>query len=193
MPADSARADYVLALPGTWTYLPLDDDAAFQAQSRALLRRQLGRDDRKARLRRALRDELARAAASARDIGSETLAVAVELAEGVPFGAALTTTTVPWPADAGPEQLPPMERLVAGFAELDAVPCGDGLAVRRTAEHSATVDGQEATALAVDYLTPTPHGSLLVIAFSVPVWEMPSELAVQLFDAVVSTLAWARS
>lgn len=193
MPAEATRSRYVLALPGTWVYLPLDDDAALEAQSRALLRRQVGRDDRKARLRRALKDELTRAAASAKNAGSESLALALELAEGVPFGAALTTTTVSWPVDAGSERLPPMERLVAGFPELDAVPCGDGLAVRRTAERSATVDGQESTALAVDYLTPTPHGSLLVIAFSVPVWELPSELAVQLFDAIVSSLAWARS
>lgn len=189
---DVVDYDYILPLPGTWLYAALGDDARLKKVVGDAVKRQLGVADRRARARASLRAEVLKTAAEARTAGAEAFAMAFELVAGIPFGAALTIARSPWPTDAAGAGLPPDERLVAAFPELEHVPCGDGLAARRTTSATTVVDGVETATATVDYLTPTPDRQLFVLTFSLPTWQAPVEVAVQLFDAIVGAMQWQR-
>ncbi|GAA4188113.1 hypothetical protein GCM10022288_14110 [Gryllotalpicola kribbensis] len=188
----SVDYDYVLPLPGTWLFAALDDDARLRKVVGEAVKRQLGTADRRARARAALRAEVLTIAADARTAGAEAFAMAFELVAGIPFGAALTITRSPWPTDALGSGLSPRDRIPAAFPELEHVECGDGLAARRVTVATTTVDGVDTATATVDYLTPTPDEQLFILTFSLPSWQAPIEVAVQLFDAIVAAMQWQR-
>lgn len=189
---DTVDYDYVLPLPGTWLYAGLDDGARLKKVIGEAVKRQLGTSDRRARARASLRAEVLKAADEARRAGAEAFAMSFELVAGIPFGAALTISRAAWPRDAAGAGLPPRERIAAAFPELEHVPCGDGLAARRITSATTVVDGAETATATVDYLTPTPDEQLFVLTFSLPTWQAPVDVAVQLFDAIVAAMQWQR-
>lgn len=161
---------YVIALPGSWTIVPLESNRAMTAAVSALVKEYLGRDDRRAGLRRELHERFLGMAREACDGGIEFLALAPELVTGVPFGGALTARTIAWPADAEP--LTTAARTV-------------GSADREFAGHVERM-------IAVDYVVPSTGSdtTALVLAFSVPAATVPVDALLPLFDTIVEAVAW---
>jgi len=164
----SRGGDYVVALPGSWTIIPLANRVETANAVSALVTGYVGRDDRRAQLRRVLREHVLGLAREARTADIEFLAVAPELVPGVPFGGALTTRTLPWPADAGPLTQP-----------VRTVSSGD----RESAGHVERM-------ISVDYVVPTPVGAGLLLAFSVPEATVSAEAILPLFDTIVEAISW---
>lgn len=86
-----------LVLPGDWAMVPLTDEEATQRFARRIVRARVGQDDRLARVRREVTQNVCETAATARRAGAHTLAVALDIVPGVPFAASLLGRDVPWP------------------------------------------------------------------------------------------------
>jgi hypothetical protein len=96
--ASFREADLSIVLPGTWVSLPMGDDAAAEREIASLVRRQVGRNDRLARVRRDARDQLRGMIETARAAGAFRVGLSLEILPGVPFPAAMILSYQDWPA-----------------------------------------------------------------------------------------------
>ena len=90
-----------LVLPGSWVNVPLEDPEVTKAFAQRIVRDQVGRDDRLARARRDAVQQVCELADKARSTGAHTLALALEIAPGIPFAASMVGRDVDWPDVAG--------------------------------------------------------------------------------------------
>ncbi len=190
------EGDFSLILPGTWAAIPLDDPEATKRSVATLVKQQLGTDDRIARRRAQLRNELVETAAKAKAEGALSFSLSIELLPGVPFPAAMMTKRRPWPAEAGEatasrtnEEL--AERLTKGFpgATILSLDSGDPVARRATWEVQKYVE-ESTPALTAEYWTAVPASDeLLYVTISAPMVQQ-SELFVELFDTMIASLIW---
>ncbi|WP_394770565.1 hypothetical protein [Lacisediminihabitans sp.] len=184
------EADLSIVLPGTWASLPLGNDEAAEREIAALVRRQVGRDDRLARLRRDAKEQLRGMVAAARLAGAFRVGIALEILPGVPFPAAMILDYAPWPVPESPEQPDRAERLRALFPSAEILELGSGTAAR-TAAASVLRAGSESTAdVKLQYWLPTREGDrLLHITVDAPTGGN-TELYTDLFDAIVDSIRW---
>lgn len=183
--------DYSLVLPGTWAAIPLADETVMKKSIAALVKRQLGGDDRIARRRIQLRNELVETAEKAVAEGALSFSLSMELLPGVPFPAAMMGKRRPWPevavVSAG---APQHERLAAAFPGATVLPLdsGDWMARIATSETQRYVE-QTTPSLTVEYWIEAPDSDLLYLTISAPMVP-EAELFVELFDLIAASLTW---
>lgn len=194
-------ADYSIVLPGTWAQIPLQSREAASARISALVKKQVGMNDRLARHRRDVRDQLLDAALQAQAAHALSFAISLELAPGVPFPASMLGSLATWPptADADPLAAGPLAtevpsdwgtRLRRAFPAATFVAGSTGLIARRVGEGSRRWGEATTQSLSLDYWLPVPDGSgLLQFTISAPMVE-GYELFTELFDTIVSTVSW---
>ncbi|MBO9554708.1 hypothetical protein [Cellulomonas sp.] len=214
MTAQSRRVG--LVVPSSWWTVPLADEEARRRSISMLVDRQVGRDDRKAGLRRELRTELAGAAETAATAGGILMAVSTMTVDGLPVPATMTVYPAPGQMDTAtadalvamltqdaPEL--PGQALSAPEPEGDAqawspgeewarsavevIELDHGPAVRRVAYRRGPrgLDAQEQPVLLVEYWLDPGDGSVVNVTFSSPLVQLGAAL-VELFDLVVDTI-----
>lgn len=181
-------SDFFLVLPGTWAAIPMSDGESMKRRVAALVKEQMGRDDRLASRRLQLRTELIEAAGNAVEQGAVSFALALELLPGVPFGAALMSRLMPW---TNPGSGDDAARLATTFPDAVVLPLdAGGFAARSATGGTQKYASEETPSLVVDYWVPVPHSDqLLYLTVSAPMAPQ-SELFTQLFDAVIGSLTW---
>ncbi|WP_157157222.1 hypothetical protein [Diaminobutyricimonas sp. LJ205] len=178
--------NFTVVLPGTWASVPMSSDAELERSVAALVKRQVGRDDRLATARRDAKQQLIEIARSARAAGAFSLALSLEIMPGIPFPGSIIFDFVGWPgaSDDLAEQL--RSRFPAGeLLELQA-----GLTIRTSALETLRVGDEEAPELKLQYFTPAPDRERMLRAtVNLPTVAHP-ELYTELFDAIIDSIRW---
>ena len=190
-------SDFSIVLPGTWAQIPLESREAASARIGALVKKQVGMNDRLARHRRDVRDQLLDAALQAQAIHALSFAISLELAPGVPFPASMLGSRSPWPqpaADAaaglGAAGSAHDARLRVAFPAATFVEGSAGLIARRAGRGTRRWGETSTQSLSLDYWLPRPDATeLLQFTISAPMVE-GYELFTELFDTIVATVRW---
>lgn len=182
----AATRAYEFVLPGTWAQIPLDTPEHARQAAAALVRQRVGRDDRLATVRRAVREDLVKTAAQAALNGADGLWLSLEILPGVPLPASMVTSVREWGDDGASTQ----ERLRRHRPLGTVLRLGSGDVVRSSILDRSTVDPTRKS-LAVEYVVPAPNGRfVLTVNGSAPVTDDGAPY-LDLFDVVVGTLRWA--
>lgn len=184
-------ADLSLILPGSWAVVPLTDRDAAQHRIAALIKKQVGRNDRLAHVRRELKTSLIQSAEEAIAIGAVGFAISLEILPGIPFPASLVILPLDWPAtplDGDPTE---EQRLLAAFPGSTLVEEGsERPIVRRHELVTTTYETQSSTDLRVNYWLPAGDGTRLARVYvKAPMAHTPA-LWLELFDTIVGSLGW---
>ncbi|AYG03072.1 hypothetical protein D7I44_05710 [Gryllotalpicola protaetiae] len=182
---------FSVVLPGSWNWIPIADREDRARRIQALVRKQVGRNDRLASRRRQLRDELTKSAKDAEAAGAIAFAVATELLPGIPFSGAMMSRLDVWPVDcAGIDD--PAQRLDAAFHGSTPIETVSGPAARTAVPGVQRYTEHETPSLDIDYWAPAPSGNaVLATHVSLPMAPEP-ELFIELFDSVMGSLEWVR-
>lgn len=177
-----------IILPGTWANIPLDDAGASDAAISALVKRQVGRNDRLATMRRDAKQQLAVVARDAREAEAVLLALSLEILPGVPFPASLMADYRAWPDGED-------ERTVADGLKL-LLPQGEllefesGVAVRSFRRAVIRPGSTAIPDIKLEYFVCMPSGEqTLHVVADVPI-ECEPEVIATLFDAIVDSIRW---
>jgi len=184
-------ADLSLILPGSWAVVPLTDREAAQARIAALIKKQVGRNDRLAHVRRELKSSLIQSAEEAIAIGAVGFAISLEILPGIPFPASLVILPVAWPATPPGNDATTEQRLLAAYPGSALIEEGlDRPIVRRHEVVSTTYESESSTDLRINYWLPAGDGSSLVRVYvKAPMAHTPA-LWLELFDTIVSSVGW---
>lgn len=184
-------ADLSIVLPGSWAVIPLTTAAAGERRVSALIKKQLGRNDRLAGLRRELRESINESVREAVDIGAVGLAISLEILPGIPFPASLVILPLDWPSTSGGADVPQAQRLLAAYP--GSVLVEEGAArpiVRRHEMVTTTYDTETSNDLKINYWLPVGDGSSLVRVYvKAPMAHTPP-LWLELFDTIIGSLGW---
>jgi hypothetical protein len=186
-----ADGRFSIILPGTWAPIPLTDDEAIASRVRALVMKQIGRNDRLARTRRELREQLTDTAIQAKANGAISFALSLEILPGIPFPASLLIAEDTWPL--GDEELDFDDlagRLRNARPNADILDFVSG-PVARVAERGVMQLGESTTPkVEAQYWVAGDGGSRLFRVFvDAPMADAP-ELYLELFDAIVDSMIW---
>ncbi len=182
-------ADISMVLPGSWANIPVSEEPLSERIIAGLVIRQVGRDDRLARVRREVKLQLRDVVARARAAGAFQVALSLEILPGIPFPAAMVLDFVPWNGERPqPERQADTLKDMLPAAEVFTLECG---IVARTWRVVQIQPGRETIPdTKLEYLLPTPAGDqLLHIVADTPV-ECDPEMIVALFDAIVDSIRW---
>lgn len=183
-----------IVLPGSWVHVPLANPEATKTFAQRVMRQQVGRDDRLARLRRDGVQQICELAEKARVSQAHTLAMATEIAPGIPFAASLVGRDEDWPEpEAGASQDEDLAtRLLASFPGSEILEIPAGVAAR--VQSSGVLRGKEEQTSSVEvlYRIARPDSDrLLVLRFTAPDLGSPGTIA-QLFDAIAGSVEFVR-
>ena len=185
------EADMTMVLPGSWVSVPLADDERAKREISNLVKRQVGMNDRLARVRRDAREQLRSMAAAAKTAGAFRVGLSLEILPGVPFPAAMIMDYRAWPAsvsafDAGD----PATKLAAAFPGAEQLGLDCGPTARTSVATTMRVGDETTQDVKLEYWLPVPGGErLLHITADVPSPGDP-ELYTELFDAIVDSVRW---
>ncbi|SFN93313.1 hypothetical protein [Mycetocola miduiensis] len=183
--------DLSIVLPGSWAVIPLTTAEAGERRVSALIKKQLGRNDRLAGLRRELRESINMSVREAVDLGAVGLAISLEILPGIPFPASLLILPLDWPTTAGDPDAPQAQRLLAAYpgsvlVEERAV----RPIVRRHELVSTSYDTESSQDLRINYWLPAGDGSSIVRVYvKAPMAHTPP-LWLELFDTIIGSLGW---
>jgi hypothetical protein len=184
-------ADLSLILPGSWALVPLTNKDVAQARISALIKKQVGKNDRLAHVRRELKTSLIQSAEDAIAIGAVGFAISLEILPGIPFPASLLILPVDWPTPLDNDDRSDTERLLAacpGSTLLDEET--DRPIVRRHELVTTTYETESSNDLRINYWVPVGDGSRLArIYVKAPMAHTPP-LWLELFDTIVSSIGW---
>lgn len=203
--ADAAH-ELVFPLLGTWWRVDLASDEAARTSATAVARGTLGTADAQAPARRRLRDDLVRAAASAREAHARALLLQTELAPDEPMSATLTVyddERVRMRPSIGTapgrvlgvleESLPALAPDLAQTAVRRPFTGGEVVRAHRIEETVEVEDGAEFTRrrLVAQYWYPQPDSKhLVLVVLSTPLGDIPHAL-LSYFDAIVEVSRFA--
>ena len=177
-------------LPGTWADIPLYDAASTNAAISALLKRQVGRNDRLATRRRDAKQRLAEMARDARDINAVTLALSMEILPGVPFPASLMADYREWPPTVGEELRTVADGLAALLPVGEPLEFASGVAIRSFARTMIRLGTAAIPDIKLEYFLSVATGEkVLHIVADVPI-DCDPEIIAALFDANVDSIRW---
>ncbi len=181
-----------LALPGTWADLPLHDDEALKQRVSALVKQRVGRDDRRAMLRREVREQLMGSAQRARESGAFALHMALELVPGVPFAATLLLALERWPGPSGGEA-PLEDRMRATFQGMELIPYREGWAVGRSRTVERQLVEERIQEFQADYWLAREDAPDALVRIHVNAPNAPyPELYDEFFTALIRSASWRR-
>ncbi|AYF98526.1 hypothetical protein [Protaetiibacter intestinalis] len=192
-------------LPGAWQQVRLDDPETARADVKALIERQVGRQDERAALRGELRAALTDRLQSAVESGAIALFVALEI-EGLPLSAYYT---VYLPAQPISGAVGTSADAVAGVFETGLRQADPGATVVRVASeesialrthrHQAvdvpTEEGEpqrQLDTLVVDYWLTVPDTKRVVLVSFATALGGIEEIMLDLFDAIIEVSYWVR-
>jgi hypothetical protein len=205
-------SELAVILPGTWAAIPIDDSAAAEKRISALVKSQVGRSDRLAKVRRDVRSQLQSLVSDAQGSEAFSLALSMEILPGVPFPASMIMSRENWPAAAHP---PATDGTDAGAASAAGDAHGDdtpdtavddriarvfpgaeifdftfGQVARTSSVASVRYDEESAPQLVVDYRFAAPDDEHVIrVHINAPMAELP-ELYLELFDAIVDSITF---
>lgn len=180
---------FFIIMPGTWAAIPLASPASMTQRINALVKNQLGTNDRMASRRRQFRDELVKTATDAAEQGAIAFSVALELLPGVPFSGAMLARWEDWPpgTDAGLE-VP--ERLAATFPAATIQGAAIGAVARLATPGVQRYVHEQTPSLRLEYWLCAPGTErLLGLTLSLPMVAQP-DLFIELFDSMVDSITW---
>jgi hypothetical protein len=185
-----------MVFPGTWVNIPLDTDAQTEQAITALIKRQVGRDDRLARLRRDVKDRLRLLAVDAKKANAVQLALSLEILPGLPFPASLVSDYRDWPdyhGDGGEDGRTIAERLDALLPGGEVLELQSGIAIRTFNATTISPGSEKIPDIKLEYFLCVPTGEFLLhVVADVPVLIDP-ELVAMLFDAMIDSVRWSLS
>jgi hypothetical protein len=184
------EADLSIVLPGTWVSVPLAGDESARNRIAAFVKRQVGMNDRLARVRRDAREQLIGMAAAAKEAGAFRVGLSLEILPGVPFPAAMIMDFSSWPPTASADDDDLAARLARAFPEAEQLDLDAGPAARSSEVTQLTVGAESTQDVKLEYWLPVPDGSrLLHLTVDVPSPGDPL-LYTELFDAIVDSVRW---
>jgi hypothetical protein len=187
VPMRSAHISMVL--PGTWANIPVQEPETAERIIAALVRRQVGRDDRLARARRDAKEKLGDVVAKARVAGAFQVALSLEILPGIPFPAAMFLDFLPW-AGFQPEDDARATGLTGMLPGAEILELDCGLTARTWRQVDISPGTEVASDTKLEYLIVTPAGDqLLHVLVDAPV-ECEPEMIVALFDTMVDSIRW---
>lgn len=184
-----ADAGFSMVLPGTWAPIPVRDEKRAAHAVAALVKRQVGRDDRFATVRRNVREQLNDVVRRAREANANQLALSLEILPGVPFPASAVFTMRTWPGERpSPEQ---RGAAIAGMLPGgEPIDCDAGPTVRAWRQVRIRPGTETIEDTKLEYLIAAPGGDqVLHLVADAPV-DCDPELIVALFDAMVDSIRW---
>jgi len=189
MTSVTAPARMSMVFPGSWANIPLDDDRSMESTIAQLVKRQVGRDDRFAQLRRDAKQRLLAVARDAQESNAVQLALSLEILPGVPFPAAVVADYRSWP-DANPDGHTLAQRLDAMLPGGEVVQLSSGVAIRSFRTTTIRQGADPVPDIKLEYFLCVPDGrSLLHVVADVPI-KIEAELIAALFDAMVDSIRW---
>lgn len=180
-----------IVVPEDWWKVPLHPAQRRRAAVRSLVARQFRGLDNQPILRRGFETELDEVADEAAEHYGIVMYVSRQLVADVPMPISLIVRMLP-------AELAGMDQLHDELAGEDAVDVADlpsGRCLRRSRRVHPGKEGygEPEASLTVDYWLEAPGGSgLLQLTFSSPL-VMVADALTELFDAVTSTVSWAKS
>jgi len=180
--------ELAVILPGTWAAIPLDDPEAASKRISALVKSQVGRSDRLARVRRDVKSQLEGVVADARSGDVFSLALSMEILPGVPFPAAMSMSKENWPIADDPDS--EVSRIVRAYPQATPVELSIGTVARSSRVTSQRYDEQSAPELVVDYRFPAPGGEHVIRVHVNAPMAYEDELYLELFDAIVDSITF---
>lgn len=179
-----------LVLPGTWANIPLDDAASSEAVVSSLVKRQVGRNDRLATLRRDAKQRLEEVARDARESNAVMLALSLELLPGVPFPASLMADYREWPVVVGETQPTIASALKVLLPHGELLEFESGLATRTFVRTTIRPGTAAIPDIKLEYFLSAPGGErALHLVADVPI-DCDPEIIAALFDAIVDSIRW---
>ena len=184
-------ADLSIILPGSWAVIPLQGLDQATSRISALIKNQLGRNDRLAGMRRELKQSLIESSKEALDIGAVGLAVSLEILPGVPFPASLVILPLDWPRTETEPTASVAQRLLVAHPGSELIDNSEERPiVRRHEVVTTTYETQTSQDLKINYWLPVADGSSLArVYIKAPMAHTP-ELWLELFDTIVASLGW---
>lgn len=184
-------ADLSIVLPGSWAVIPLTTVEAGEKRVSALIKKQLGRNDRLAGLRRELRESINTSVREAVDLGAVGLAISLEILPGIPFPASLLILPLDWPSTATDADASQEQRLLAAYPGSALVEEGaERPIVRRHEMVTTTYENESSQDLKINYWLPVGDGSRIVRVYvKAPMAHTPA-LWLDLFDTIIGSLGW---
>jgi len=155
-----------IILPGAWTRIPLDDPEETVAFVKRFVKRQTGKADRLARVRRETIQDLVASARDAVQIGVHTYLMSLEILPRVPFPAAMLFLDQDW-TEASRGAMADGDVEAALTATFGAVEMGDsrnGPFGRRWEVQTQSLGEEELLTLRLEYFVPYPDGSKVLLA-----------------------------
>jgi len=189
----SESANFTIVLPGTWANIPLHDPAETERSVRALVKKQVGRDDRFARIRRDAKNQLMELAESALATKVLGLSLWLELVPGVPFPGSLTVDVVERPDDRDESIVPEgadelMEFMQRVFPQATVIDAAPGPTARTAYVTSVRAGTQDIPHLKMTYVVPDPSTQRMVrFHVDLPMVDR-TENYVDLFDLVIDSV-----
>lgn len=184
-------ADLSIVLPGSWAVIPLQNIDRATSRISALIKKQMGKNDRLAGLRRELRQSLTESVKEAIDIGAVGLAVSLEILPGVPFPASLVILPLDWPRTETEPTASVAQRLLAAHPGSELIDGSETRPiVRRHELVTTTYETETSKDLRINYWLPVADGSSLARVYvKAPMAHTPP-LWLELFDTIVGSLGW---
>jgi len=184
------EADLTMVLPGTWVSVPLEGDERARAAIGSFVKKQVGMNDRLARMRRDAREQLIGMAAAAKQAGAFRVGLSLEILPGVPFPAAMIMDFVDWPASAAAPDDDLAARLARAFPEAAQLDLDCGPTARASQVSDLRVGAESTQDVKLEYWLPVPDATrLLHLTVDVPSPGDPT-LYTELFDAIVDSVRW---
>ncbi|WP_431278130.1 hypothetical protein [Leifsonia poae] len=185
------EADMTMVLPGSWVSIPLADDEKAKREINNLVKRQVGMNDRLARVRRDAREQLRSMAAAAKTAGAFRVGLSLEILPGVPFPAAMIMDYRAWPASVSELDADDLAaKLASAFPAAEHLDLDCGPTARTSVAAEMRVGAETTQDVKLEYWLPVPGGErLLHITVDVP---SPGDRALytELFDAIVDSVRW---
>lgn len=155
-----------IVLPGAWTRIPLENPEHTVAFVKRFVKRQTGRADRLAKVRRETVQDLVASARDAVQIGVHTYLMSLEILPRVPFPAALLFLDQEWTeesrtalADGDVEAA-----LTAAFGAVEMGDSRNGPFGRRWEVQTQSIGEEELLTLRLEYFVPYPDRSGVLVA-----------------------------
>jgi len=190
MTSVTAPARMSMVFPGSWANIPLDDDRSMESTIAQLVKRQVGRDDRFAQLRRDAKQRLLAVARDAQESNAVQLALSLEILPGVPFPAAVVADYRNWPDPAGAGEQTVAQRLATVLPGGELLELSSGVAIRSFRTTTIRQGTEAVPDIKLEYFLCVPDGrSLLHVVADVPI-KIEAELIAALFDAMVDSIRW---